>query len=136
MSDRGDFWSQHLAAIEREGITAKAYAEREGLSVGALYQWRRELKAHAPHCAGEGFVAVELEQPAHTERCLLRLSGGVVLELSELPGPNWLAALSAALAQAVRCCIRAVASTRCICIVARSISGNRSAGSRRWSRRA
>lgn len=91
MSDRGDFWSQHLAAIEREG-----------LSVGALYQWRRELKVHVPHRAGEGFVAVELEQSARTERCLLRLSGGVALELAELPGPNWLAALCAALTQAVR----------------------------------
>ena len=102
MSDRRDFWSRHLAAIEREGITTKAYAEREGLSVAALYQWRRELKARAPHCAGGRFVAVELEQPPHTERCVLRLSGGVALELAELPGPNWLAALCAALTQAVR----------------------------------
>lgn len=101
MSARRDFWLQHLAAIEREGVTTKAYAEREGLSVGALYQWRRELKAPAPHCVGGGFVAVELERPARTERCLLRLSGGVALELAQLPGPNWVAALCAALTKPV-----------------------------------
>lgn len=102
MSDRREFWSRHLAAIKREGITTKAYAEREGLSVGSLYQWRRELKGHAPHCAGGGFVSVALEQPPRTERCVLRLSGGVALELAELPGPNWLAALCAALTEPVR----------------------------------
>lgn len=102
MSDRREFWSQHLAAIEREGISTKAYAEREGLSVGSLYQWRREFKGHSPHCADAGFVAVELERPPQTERCVLRLSGGVALELAELPGPNWRAALCAALSGPVR----------------------------------
>ena len=102
MSDRREFWSRHLAAIKREGITTKAYAEREGLSVGSLYQWRHELKGHAPHCAGGGFVAVELDLPSRTERCVLRLSGGAALELEALPGPAWLAALSAALSGPVR----------------------------------
>lgn len=91
MSDRTDYWSQHLAAIEHEGITTKAYAEREGLSVGALYQWQRELKARAlaPRSASGSFVAVlvaPLDRPA---RCRLRLGDGLQLELSELPSPHW-----------------------------------------------
>ena len=32
MSERSKFWLSHLSAIEAEGITTKAYAEREGLS--------------------------------------------------------------------------------------------------------
>jgi len=36
MTERAAYWSGHLAAIEREGITTRAYATREGLSVGAL----------------------------------------------------------------------------------------------------
>ncbi|MGL1835122.1 IS66 family insertion sequence element accessory protein TnpA, partial [Rhodocyclaceae bacterium SMB388] len=41
MSEKSQFWLSHLSAIETEGITTKAYAEREGLSVKALYQWRK-----------------------------------------------------------------------------------------------
>ena len=41
MSERSTFWLSHLSAIEAEGITTKAYAEREGLSPQALYQWRK-----------------------------------------------------------------------------------------------
>ena len=38
MSERRAFWLSHLSAIEAEGISTKAYAEREGLSAQALYQ--------------------------------------------------------------------------------------------------
>lgn len=41
MSERWGFWMLHLSAIEAEGITTKAYAEREGLSAQALYGWRK-----------------------------------------------------------------------------------------------
>ena len=40
MSERSTFWLSHLSAIEAEGITTKAYAEREGLSPQALYRKR------------------------------------------------------------------------------------------------
>ncbi len=45
MSERSTFWLSHLWRIEAEGITTKAYAEREGLSPQALYQWRKRLVA-------------------------------------------------------------------------------------------
>jgi hypothetical protein len=32
MSQDPNSWAQHLAAIDAEGITTKAYADREGLS--------------------------------------------------------------------------------------------------------
>lgn len=45
-----DFWAGHLADIEREGLSIKAYAERESVSAASLYQWRNKLqvgrKAH------------------------------------------------------------------------------------------
>lgn len=43
MSEDSEFWLSHLSAIEAEGITTKAYAEREGLSPQALYAWRKRL---------------------------------------------------------------------------------------------
>lgn len=33
MSERSKFWLSHLSAIAAEGITTKAHAEREGLSL-------------------------------------------------------------------------------------------------------
>ena len=55
MSERSEFWLSHLSAIEAEGITTKAYAQREGLSPQALYQWRKRLVADArPHRTQRG----------------------------------------------------------------------------------
>lgn len=98
MSEGVDFWAQHLAAIEREGITIKAYAEREGLSVGMLYQSRRNRKRRedAASSSVANFVAVRLAQPKPVAHCLLRLGHGLELELAELPPVHWLVALHAA----------------------------------------
>ncbi len=63
MSERSDFWLSHLSAIEAEGISTKAYAEREGLSAQALYQWRtRLITGHHPDQARlGGFVPIQVE---------------------------------------------------------------------------
>ena len=63
MSERSEFWLSHLSAIEAEGITTKAYAQREGLSPQALYQWRKRLVADArPHRTQRGgFAAIQIE---------------------------------------------------------------------------
>ena len=99
MSERSEYWAEHLAAIEREGIATKAYAEREGLSVAMLYAWRRELKSRSIQVpvTQKRFVAVEVTESARPAPCRLRLGAGVELELSALPAPEWLAALHAAL---------------------------------------
>ena len=38
MTERSLFWRRHLEAIEAEGISTSAYARREGLALGLLYQ--------------------------------------------------------------------------------------------------
>ena len=45
MTDRSQFWRRHLEAIDAEGISTVAYAERERLSLLSLYQWRQKLKS-------------------------------------------------------------------------------------------
>lgn len=102
---REAYWAGHLAAIEREGVSTKAYAEREGLSAAALYQWRGVLKKRAtegePQCYGD-FVAVQCAQAAPISSavvCTLKLAGALTLELSVLPSVAWLAALGVALAR-------------------------------------
>jgi hypothetical protein len=110
MSEARRFWSQHLAAIEAEGITTKAYAEREKLSVTALYQWRRRLNVEA--AGSQGVAQRDVEASRHwlvpvrlttsrPERCVLAFTPSLQLELAGLPDPQWLAEVAAAM-QVVR----------------------------------
>ncbi len=102
------FWIDHVAAIDREGISARAYAQRQGISISAVYYWQRKMRA-AP--AGQvtarpsnKFLAVRVAGPVIAPRslgCTLILSSGLRLEMATLPAPEWLAALGHA-AQGVR----------------------------------
>ncbi len=38
MTERSVFWANHLKAIDAEGISARAYAAREGLAIQSLYR--------------------------------------------------------------------------------------------------
>lgn len=105
MTDQERYWLQHLAAIGREGISIRAYAEREGISAWSLYDRRRKLKADfgANGPATGGFVAVQCGV-AETPRqpCSLKVGDRLELECSVLPSPTWLAALYSAMAREVR----------------------------------
>lgn len=97
MSERQQYWSDHLDRIAAEGITTRAYAQREALSAAALYYWRRRLKTEASDSAGvssgRSLVAVEVVDKASdgTGACTLTLAPGIRLALAELPSPDWLA---------------------------------------------
>jgi len=110
MSKRRQCWSDHLAAIAAEGVQTKAYAKREGLSVSALYYWRKRLKSEgsssvvalsAPQPVRQ-FVPVQLSDAQAHVPCSLILAPGVRLELAQLPSAQWLAALGAAVSRQVR----------------------------------
>lgn len=106
MSERMQFWLSHLEAIKVEGITTKAYAEREGLPVSMLYQWRKRLVADGhPRRAKVvgGFVPVQIEPATMSHAgCTVVIDTGLRLECAALPRVDWLAALSAALRERVR----------------------------------
>lgn len=100
MSERTQFWLSHLSAIEAEGITTKAYAEREGLSAQALYQWRKRLIAgeRSSRAKVGGFIPIQFESPAPIRcGCTVVIDADLRLECAVLPSVDWLAALSAAL---------------------------------------
>ncbi|CAH1748639.1 Cobyrinic acid ac-diamide synthase [Thauera humireducens] len=100
MSERSEFWLSHLSAIEAEGIATKAYAEREGLSAQALYQWRKRLVTGSRRGRAKpgGFVPIQIEPSmAAGANCVVVIDAGLRLECATLPGVDWLAALSAAL---------------------------------------
>ena len=94
------FWVDHVAAAKRETISASAYAKRHGISVAALYYWQHKLKTppvvtHSDKA--RKFVAVRVTDVVAAQcppGCTLILSSGMRLEMSVLPTPQWLAALS------------------------------------------
>ena len=115
---RGRFWAGHLEKIEAEGIAAKDYAAREGLSVHALYQAKMRLLAQGalPRARGSAAPTVNkspvsrdqatstfarvrvIESPPAAPmpwalRLRLRLPGGALLEWAAAPEVNLLAAL-------------------------------------------
>ena len=91
------FWAQHVEAASQAGISSVAYAERHGLHVKRLYFWQRRLRADAAHVKParrqNSFVALQVAVAAPAN-CILTLTSGLRLELSELPAPQWLAALA------------------------------------------
>ena len=52
-TERERFWLTHEAALVASGLTAKAYAGKEGLSLHAFYQARKRLRAVGLLPAGE-----------------------------------------------------------------------------------
>ena len=115
MSKSSDFWAAHLSAIDAEGITKKVYALRHGLSLKRMYYWRGRLnrpradegtqhRAVTSSCpAPRQFVAVQVKETApEALPCILILGPSVRLELTQLPAPQWLAALGRAVHEQAR----------------------------------
>ena len=74
MTERSVFWANHLKAIDAEGISARAYAAREGLAIQSLYQWRQKLsQVPRPHGTDSavsmtsGFMAVKVTETMVSE---------------------------------------------------------------------
>lgn len=91
------FWAGHVAAIEREGISASAYARREGVSVAAIYYWQHKLRSAAAGVSKPARSFVQLcvaeSGPRSQQACTLVLASGMRLEMASLPSPEWLADL-------------------------------------------
>ena len=106
MTERSEFWANHLKAIDAEGISARAYAAREGLAIQSIYQWRQKLgQARRSHgrqnvSLSSGFVAVKVTETlvSHPALWTLRM-GGIVLELPAHPDADWLMDLVVAFAR-------------------------------------
>ena len=106
MTERSVFWANHLKAIDAEGISARAYATREGLAIQSLYQWRQKLgqtqrSARAGRLSvSSGFVAVKVIETLVSESAtwMLRV-GEISLELPAHPDAHWLVGLVVALEQ-------------------------------------
>ena len=101
LTERERHWLRHLRACERSGETAKDYAARNGLSLGAWYEAKRRLVrkgawpgSNRPVARRPRFIPVTVEQPATAappSALQIRLANGTVLEWQEAPSPETLA---------------------------------------------
>ncbi len=66
MTKRSLFWDNHLRVIDAEGISARAYARREGLEIQSLSQWRQKLGSEST-CGTIRFSEVGLDLPAQPD---------------------------------------------------------------------
>lgn len=103
------YWSKHIAAIKFQGITTSAYARQQELSLATLYYWQRKLRSTTTSVDSESgptqapkrsskFIALTVDDSAREvvrsgTPCTLVLAGGMRLEMSTLPDPQWLAAV-------------------------------------------
>ena len=104
-------WEQHVVAARQQKVSTKTYADQHGLSPSTLYYWQQKWQATAntrgvsrqirPSQKTSKFVALRVADAhpvnaQHPSHCALILSSGIRLEMSELPDPQWLAALACA----------------------------------------
>ncbi len=99
LTERERYWLGHHGACEKSGLTAKAYARRHRLSIHALYQARKRLRAMGalepaatrssqaePRPSG-GFTRVEAPAAARP-RYRVRLPNGALVEWEGASGPE------------------------------------------------
>ena len=87
LTERQHFWLQHLRAAEQTQVRLSEYAEREGLSVQAMYAARAVLRARGALAPVDGatitFAAVQVADPAPAWVALaVHLPNGVRVELT------------------------------------------------------
>lgn len=101
MKKGAEFWMAHVSAAAQEAIPASEYARRHGLAVKSLYYWRRKRQGSIKASVAvqdSKFVSLRIAPDSSRQNnCTLKLSSRLHLEMSALPSPEWLAAMTRAL---------------------------------------
>ncbi len=83
LTERQRAWLEHLRACRAQGLSLKAYAQRQGLNLQRFYQWNRRLKrlGLAATDAPVSFAAVRVSAArAVTGSQRLHFPNGLMLE--------------------------------------------------------
>jgi hypothetical protein len=98
------YWLDHIRQAEQCGETFKHYAERQGLKLHALYDWRSRLRSKGlldalPRTVAKKSVtfAKVIAVPSSFRTGIELRVGGVTLSAETLPDPVWLVRLVHAL---------------------------------------
>lgn len=101
LTEKQQFWLEHVQAWANSGKSMRAYAQDNGLSVSAFYSWKKTLRGKG--LAGE----LQPEVPSlfrkaavsnrRSGQCCVRLPSGLILEFDSDIDPHRVAALVRAL---------------------------------------
>ncbi len=75
--NRRQFWETHYGRCQQLGMTLKAFAEKEGLTVSVFYGWRKRFKRE--HASVPKISRVKVT-PSEVAEYRLRFPNGLVLE--------------------------------------------------------
>ncbi|MEZ5555090.1 hypothetical protein [Haliea sp.] len=85
LTERQQYWLQHIKACEAAGVSSKAYADSRGLCVKALYSARKELarKGVLSRPSRHKFQRVEIfdSTPIAEGLCQIQLPNGVSVSI-------------------------------------------------------
>lgn len=95
LTEKQQYWSEHLQKAEAFDGTMADYARQQGLSPQHLYQWRSELRKRERKQSDDYPVFTEVKPPSYhspTQTITLQL-GRAHITFSSLPDAQWLARL-------------------------------------------
>ena len=97
LSEKQQFWLDHLHACDEQGITMKQYAAEYGLAIGSFYEAKASLRK-------KGLIDTPATIPLFAQatiatcgHCQLALPGGTTLTIDSHCDPLWAARLIKAL---------------------------------------
>lgn len=98
-SRSAEFWRELVKEWEASGRSQRAVAEAAGVNAHTFQYWRAKLLAADAAATRpskrNAFVEVAVSAPVRKEvmPCRVRVGDDVVVELSDLPSPEWVRAL-------------------------------------------
>ncbi len=92
------YWEEKVAEFERSGLGVRAFARSRGLKLSTFGNWRNKIREKKNDALiNAEFIEIVSTSPEHTRAPIstpARLHvGGAVLEFSDLPSVNYVAAL-------------------------------------------
>ena len=98
LTDKQQYWLEHILACDNANLSSKDYAMANGLSVTALYSWRKKLRRKGMLKPREHTLFARASLTPTTGHCQISLPDGLVVSLDTHCDPLWAASLIKALA--------------------------------------
>lgn len=97
MVSKSEFWSSHMAAWKRSGLTQAAYCRRHALSLPSFGYWRRVLGRPPEVSPSPALVPILVGEPDSVlEAIEVRLPNGVQVQLPVgMSAARWLPTVQA-----------------------------------------
>ncbi len=95
LTEKQQFWLKHVQECDKSGLSMKAYAHANELSVSAFYTWKKALRrkgviAGPQTDAPQLFRKAVVADSSHAHARAL-LPSGMVLEFDDSTDPFWVA---------------------------------------------